>query len=316
MAPAVWALNAPDGRTRVMPMPMVRTMRQPPNSVPSAMARWQEITTQNGTCISPCRNPLANSSTVMMPMVFCASLPPWPRLYMDAEMNCALLNPPSVRDGDERWNIHRMPIDSATASSMPSIGERMMADEVLISPLAMTTSGPDLASAAPTRPPTSACEDDDGMPNHQVMTFQMMAPDSAPKITALSTMAGSMMPEPTVIATCRPNTRKAMKLKNAAHTTAACGVSSRVDTISAMELAESWKPFMKSNSSATATSSAMTRNAWSISIICVRARRRAARQPHPRRDRWPPPATRTAPCRGSSGARRRFRKRAAPCRHA
>ena len=29
--------------------PMVCTMRQPPISVPSAMAIWQTITTQNGT---------------------------------------------------------------------------------------------------------------------------------------------------------------------------------------------------------------------------------------------------------------------------
>lgn len=49
MAPEVWAQKPPDGRMRVMPMPMVRTMRQPPNSVPKAMATWQDITTQNGT---------------------------------------------------------------------------------------------------------------------------------------------------------------------------------------------------------------------------------------------------------------------------
>jgi hypothetical protein len=33
--------------------PMVWTMRQPPISVPSAMAVWQAITTQNGTWNSP-----------------------------------------------------------------------------------------------------------------------------------------------------------------------------------------------------------------------------------------------------------------------
>ena len=49
MAPDVCAQNPPDGRMRVMPMPMVRTMRQPPNKVPAAIATWQEMTTQNGT---------------------------------------------------------------------------------------------------------------------------------------------------------------------------------------------------------------------------------------------------------------------------
>src|SRR5205085_10886910 len=49
IAPEVCAQKPPDGRMRVMPMPMVRTMRQPPNSVPRPMAIWHEITTQNGT---------------------------------------------------------------------------------------------------------------------------------------------------------------------------------------------------------------------------------------------------------------------------
>ena len=32
------------------------------------------------------------------------------------------------------------------------------------------------ASAAPTRPPISACEDDDGRPKYQVVRFQVIAP--------------------------------------------------------------------------------------------------------------------------------------------
>src|SRR5512141_45233 len=105
----------------------------------------------------------------------------------------------------------------AIASTSPSSGDRMIAAEVLINPLAMMASQPALASAAPTSPPIKACEEDEGMPNHQVMTFQAMAPHSAPKITALSITAVDTMPEPTVLATCRPKNRKAMKLKNAAH---------------------------------------------------------------------------------------------------
>src|SRR2546426_46329 len=35
----------------------------------------------------------------MMPMVFCASLPPWPRLYKDDEMSCSLRNKRSTRLG-------------------------------------------------------------------------------------------------------------------------------------------------------------------------------------------------------------------------
>ena len=47
------------------------------------------------------------------------------------------------------------------------------------------------------------------------------------------------MPLPTVAATSRPKNRKAMKLKNAAHRTAHCGRSTRVDTMVAMEFAAS-----------------------------------------------------------------------------
>src|SRR5437773_3447686 len=61
------------------------------------------------------------------------------------------------------------------------------------------------------------------------------------------------MPLPIVPATLRWKTRKAMKLKNAAQTTATRGVSTRVDTTVAIELAASWKPLEKSNTSASRT---------------------------------------------------------------
>ena len=49
IAPAVSAQKPPSGCSAVRRMPMVRTMRQPPNMVPSAMAAWQIRMTQNGT---------------------------------------------------------------------------------------------------------------------------------------------------------------------------------------------------------------------------------------------------------------------------
>src|ERR1700687_3411328 len=50
-----------------------------------------------------------------------------------------------------------------------------------------------------------------------------------------------------------PKNRNAMKLKNAAHRIAQCGRIAPVETMVAIELAASWKPFMKSNASARAT---------------------------------------------------------------
>ena len=90
------------------------------------------------------------------------------------------------------------------------------------------------------------------MPSPQVMTFQTIAPISAPKITRGSMTETSTMPVPMVCATCRPKNRKAMKLKKAAQATAYCGRSTRVETMVAMELAASCRPLRKSKSSATA----------------------------------------------------------------
>ena len=49
MAPPVSAQKPCIGVSRVILEPIVLTMRQPPNSVPSAIASWHAITTQNGT---------------------------------------------------------------------------------------------------------------------------------------------------------------------------------------------------------------------------------------------------------------------------
>jgi hypothetical protein len=54
-----------------------------------------------------------------------------------------------------------------------------------------------------------------------------------------------------VLATAVPNRKTAMKLKTAAHTTAAEGDSTRVETTVAMEFAASWNPLIKSKASAT-----------------------------------------------------------------
>src|SRR3990167_5849994 len=55
--------------------------------------------------------------------------------------------------------------------------------------------------------------------------------------------------------------KMAMKLKKAAKTTACPGRRTPVDTTVAIEFAASWKPFMKSNTSASATRKMMTQRA-------------------------------------------------------
>ena len=100
-----------------------------------------------------------------------------------------------------------------------------------------------LIIAAPANPPIKVCDDDDGIPSHQVAKFQIMAATIPEKMTG-SVMYCSITALETVLAI--PNSpityfaiKKATKLKNAAQSTALKGVSTFVDTIVAMELAAS-----------------------------------------------------------------------------
>ena len=95
-----------------------------------------------------------------------------------------------------------------------------MAAPVFNTPAHTTATAPALVTPAPINPPINACELLDGMPPHQVIRFQPIAPISAPKITRASITSAATMPVPTVCATCRPKNKNAMKLKKAAHITA------------------------------------------------------------------------------------------------
>ena len=83
-------------------------------------------------------------------------------------------------------------------------------------------------------------------------------------MTLGSTTLMSIRPLPIVLATAVPTTNAATKLKNAAQNTATPGLRTRVETTVAMEFALSWKPLMKSKTSATATITTTYRTAWSM----------------------------------------------------
>ena len=91
------------------------------------------------------------------------------------------------------------------------------------------------------------------MPYAHVMMFQQIAPSNAARMTFGSTMLCSIMPPPTAFATATLPVKSAVKLKKAAHITAARGLRTRVPTIVAMEFAESWKPLLKSKMKAIRT---------------------------------------------------------------
>src|SRR3979411_967205 len=215
-APPVSAQNPCIGVSRVIRNPMVRTIRQPPIRVPNAIAAWHASTTQNGTENSLPRCPCEYSSTAMMPMVFCASFPPCPSEYSEAETNCRIRKARSTANGVERTEAQDTIATSTSASKNPINGDSTMAINVFESPLQTAADIPALAIPPPTRPPIKACELLEGMPRPQVIRFQTIAPTRAANITWASIMLGATMPVPMVWATLSPNTRKAMKLKNAA----------------------------------------------------------------------------------------------------
>ena len=82
-----------------------------------------------------------------------------------------------------------------------------------------TTLKPECAMAAPAKPPIKVCEDEEGIPFHQVIKFQTIAANTPDNIT-VKLMFSVLAVFATVSATPNPNTQKARKLKNAAHSTA------------------------------------------------------------------------------------------------
>src|SRR4249919_2619611 len=125
----------------------------------------------------------------MMPMVFCASLPPWPSEYSEAETNCRMRKARSTANGVERTDSQDTIATSTSASKNPTNGDSTIASSVLVRPPQTAAASPAFATPAPTSPPISACELDEGMPSAQVIRFQTMAPTNAAKITAASDIA-------------------------------------------------------------------------------------------------------------------------------
>ena len=139
---------------------------------------------------------------------------------------------------------------SVKPRSRPTTGDSTMKTAIFWKPLAINASHPALATAAPAIAPMIACEELVGRPNHHVRMSQAIAPMRPAKITALVKTDGSTTSFAIVAATAVPKIRNDAKLKNAAHATACCGESTRVDTTVAIEFAASWKPLKKSNDKA------------------------------------------------------------------
>src|SRR6185312_7738953 len=205
----------------------------------------------------------------MMPMVFCASFMPCDTPIAAAENNCAL--PKNALTNGVRPNLRSQPRRSANQansqnsapitrmpSTKPATGDVTIGTTTFgMIPLPCHQCAPPwlqmiewklpsvAAIAAPHSPPINACEEDDGRPSHQVIRFQIVAPNNAQISSSAptSTTPASIRPEAMVLATAVPISAP-IRLVTAARSTALPGVSTFVATTVAMELAVSWKPLM------------------------------------------------------------------------
>src|ERR1019366_2778912 len=185
----------------------------------------------------------------MMPMLFCASLVPCPRLYPAAETSCRRRNHLSTRCGGCLCTAQLVITVTITAITKPINGARKMNRMGLTQPLPMIAAVPALDRAAPPYPPISAGDELVGKPRISVNKFQEIAP-SRPAIRTYSlTISMRTKPPPMVLATAVPKINAATKFQNAAHRTAQSGFRTRVETIVAIELAASCQPFEKSKAS-------------------------------------------------------------------
>src|SRR5262245_32030431 len=118
--------------------------------------------------------------------------------------------------GVERRKIHASSTMKKKPKINPSTGETTKKTRVLEIPLHSKALSPVFERPAPTRPPTSACDELKGKPKCQVMRFPMMAPARAAKTRGESRIVTLMIPLPIVLATTVPKTNTARKLKAAA----------------------------------------------------------------------------------------------------
>src|SRR5262249_25946153 len=154
----------------------------------------------------------------------------WPRLYAAAERSWPRRKILSTRPGVSFLKTLIVSTISANPTASPMSGARIMNTPILMRPAATSEPKPAFHTAAPTKAPISAWDDDVGKPQYHVIRSHTIAPARPARMTHWSTTAAATTPLPTVVATCTPKPNAATKLKKAAHTTACSGVSTRVET--------------------------------------------------------------------------------------
>ena len=119
----------------------------------------------------------------MIPIVFWASLLPCDRAMKPAEATWSRRKVRDSRDGFRPLQAHTMATISTNPRANPTSGLTTRLSTTLISPSDRIERAPAWAIAEPTRPPTRAWDEEDGMPKYQVTRFQSVAPKSADRTT-------------------------------------------------------------------------------------------------------------------------------------
>ena len=132
----------------------------------------------------------------------------------------------------------------------PRGGEINKASAIFPRPGSRIAANPLAAKAAPIKPPINACEDEAGIPRYQVITRQSSAPKRAATNISILTLAVSNKSAPRLRATATPNKNGPTNSPRAVSSRAARGCSAREEITVATMLAESLRPFKKTNKKA------------------------------------------------------------------
>jgi len=207
------------------------------------MAQAQTRITQNGG-FDPARRKLpAISVRVMTPIVFCASLVPCASATIDDVKIWPTRKPPRWFLPTGRRVILYASRVATNATSPATSGARTAGRTTFDRTTPKSTDPvPAPTSAAPMRPPNSACDDDDGSPRSQVIMFQITAPIRPAKIMVgvMSTPPGpSRMIPPEIVLATSVDRKAPTRLRSAATVTATLGLIAPVAIGVAIALAVS-----------------------------------------------------------------------------
>src|SRR6202142_4023537 len=223
--------------------PIVWTMPQPPSIVPRARAT-AEPRMIAGLPMNELVNRAATRSVAIRPANLAVSLGPWLAASQAEVTYCPARTGPAARTV-VRANRRRAARSRREPATVAATGVTASATRIPIPPTGspgrrppqLTAPGPASSRAAPSRPPTRACDELDGIASRQVITVQATAPQAPAPMTGITAWPDRATTAPRVPATAVPNRNGPTRLNRAARTTAGPGLAARDATRVAVAVA-------------------------------------------------------------------------------